>query len=190
MPRPTAVYDANVLYSAMLRDLLMWLAFLGVVRARWTDEIHEEWIRNLADEANPKRTRAALCRVRDKMNEAVRDALVTGYEGWVERVELPDPDDRHVVAAAIEAKAEVIVTLNLKDFPTAALAPFEIEPLHPDEFLVRLFGQDPDAVCEAVRRQRANLKNPPFAVGELLARLADTGVPRLARLLEERAKEL
>jgi hypothetical protein len=64
MPRPTAVYDANVLYPAVLRDLLLWLAFLGVVRARWTDEIQEEWIRNLADEANPKRTRAALHRVR------------------------------------------------------------------------------------------------------------------------------
>jgi hypothetical protein len=190
MARPTAVYDANVLYPAVLRDLLMWLAFLGVVRARWTDEIHEEWIRNLVDEANPKRTRAVLHKVRDRMNEAVRDALVTGYQDWIPQVELPDPDDRHVVAAAIAAKAEVIVTLNLKDFPAAALAPFAIEALHPDDFLVRLFVQDPDAVCEAVRRQRANLKNPPYTAGELLARLADTGVPRLAQLLEGHGHEL
>src|SRR4051812_43481660 len=99
MPRPTAVYDANVPYPAVLRDLLMWLAFLGVVRARWTDEIHKEWIRNLVDEANPKRTLAVLHKVRDKMNEAVREALVTGYQDWIPQVELPDPDDRHVVAA-------------------------------------------------------------------------------------------
>jgi len=122
--------------------------------------------------------------------EAVREALVTGYQDWIPQVELPDPDDRHVVAAAIVGKAEVIVTLNLKDFPAAALAPFGIEALHPDEFLVRLFGQDPDAVCEAVRRQRANLKNPPYTAEELLARLADNGVPRLAQLLEGRRKEL
>jgi hypothetical protein len=141
------IYDANVLYPAPLRDLLMWLAFLGVVRGRWTDEIQEEWVRNLADETNPKRTRKVLEKVRDKMNEAVRDALVTGYEEWIPKLQLPDPGDRHVVAAAIQAEAEVIVTLNLKDFPAAALSPFEIEALHPDTFLVGLFAQDSDGVC-------------------------------------------
>src|SRR5206468_7800890 len=101
-----------------------------------------------------------------------------------------DPNDRHVLAAAIQGGAEVIVTANLKDFPAVALAPFGIEALHPDTFLVRLFEQEPDAVCEAVRRQRANLKNPPYTAAVLLVTLANTGVPQLARLLADRVGEL
>src|SRR4051794_31839436 len=96
----TAVYDACVFYPAPLRDLLMQLAMTDLVRARWSDQIHEEWIRNL-QENRPDIRKGALERIRDLMNAHVRDCLVSGHEGLICGLSLPDPDDRHVLAAAI-----------------------------------------------------------------------------------------
>ena len=100
MPAITALCDACVLYPAPLRDLLMYLAQAGLFRARWTEAIHREWIENLL-ENEPKRDRARLERTRDLMNEAIPDCLVTDYEELIAALTLPDPDDRHVLAAAI-----------------------------------------------------------------------------------------
>jgi hypothetical protein len=171
----TAVYDANILYPAPLRDLFIRLAQAGLVRARWTEAIHDEWVRNvLKDKAalSPER----LARTRTLMNEAVRDCLVTGYEGLIDSLALPDPDDRHVHAAAIHADADVIVTFNLKDFPAETLASHGIEAMHPDEFLASLFDAAPGPVCGAVKRQREGLRNPPKTAEELLATLEGQGL--------------
>lgn len=101
----TVLYDANILYPAPLRDLFIRLAQAGLVRARWTDAIHDEWVRNvLAD--NPTLSAERLARTRALMNEAVRDCLVMGYEDLVDSLSLPDPDDRHVLAAAIRTSAK------------------------------------------------------------------------------------
>lgn len=180
----TAVYDANVLYPAPLRDLFIRIAHAGLVRARWTEAIHDEWVRNvLAD--NPALSPDRLARTRSLMNEAVRDCLVTGYEDLIESLSLPDPDDRHVLAAAIRADAEVIVTFNLMDFPAAVLAAFNVEAQHPDDFLVSLFEAATGPVCAAVKRQREGLRNPPKTAEELLATLESQGlVQAVARLRE------
>ena len=92
-------------------------------------------------------TQAQLERTRDLMNKAVPDCLVTSYESLIDGLSLPDPDDRHVLAAAIRCQAGVIVTYNLKHFPEEALAPYGIEAQHPDEFVSHLFDLDPGAVC-------------------------------------------
>src|SRR5438552_2445019 len=105
------------------------------------------------------------------MNEAVRDCLVTGYEDLIDFLSLPDPDDRHVLAAAIRAGADVIVTCNLADFPAEALARFDIAAQHPDDFLIYLLDQASGIVCAAVKRQRESLRNPPKTAEELLATL-------------------
>jgi hypothetical protein len=105
------------------------------------------------------------------MDEAVRDCLVTGYEELIASLSLPDPDDCHVLAAAIHAGADVIVTCNLTDFPAETLARFHIEAQHPDDFLVYLLDQAPGVVCAAVKRQRESLRNPPKTAEELLATL-------------------
>ena len=136
----TAIYDANVLYPAPLRDLFIRLAQSGLVQAKWTDTIHDEWVRNVLKD-NPGLPAGRLERTRTLMNDAVRDCLVTGYEDLIASLFLPDPDDRHVLAAAIRAGARVIVTFNLKDFPPETLAQFDIEPQHPDDFLVGLLDQ-------------------------------------------------
>jgi hypothetical protein len=145
----TAVYDANILYPAPLRDLFIRLAQTGLVRARWTEAIHDEWIRNVLND-HSHLSAERLARTRTLMNDAVRDCLVTGYEDLIDSLTLPDPDDRHVLAAAIRAGAEVIVTCNLKDFPPETLTRFDIEALHPDGFLVGLLDLAPGVVCAAV----------------------------------------
>jgi len=92
------------------------------------------------------------------MNVAIPDAIVTDYEPQVDRLDLPDPDDRHVLAAAINSGATSIVTANLADFPPDVLSRHRIEALAPDEFVLRLVHQDLDAVVEVVDRQAADLR--------------------------------
>jgi len=166
----TALYDACVLYPAPLRDLLMWLALTDLFRARWTNAIHEEWMRNVLKN-RPDLTRAQLERTRDLMNANVRDCLVTGYEDLIDTVTLPDPDDQHVLAAAIRGRADVIVTFDLDDFPADAIQPYGVDAQHPDDFVTHLLDLAPTAVYRAVRRQREALKNPSKTPAELLETL-------------------
>lgn len=154
-----ALYDACVLYPATLRDLLMWLALTDLYRAKWSRDIHAEWMASVL-KARPDLTRGQPERVRRLMDANVRDCLVEGYEELVEAVRLPGPGDRHVLAAAIRAKAGVLVTYNLKHFPTEALAKYGIEAQHPDIFISHLVDLDADAVVEVVRRQRKNPARP------------------------------
>ena len=121
----TAVYDANVLYPSLLRDLLIRVATKAAVQARWSELILDEVFRNLILN-RPDLRPESLTRTRTLMNDAIRDVTITGHEYLTGGLELPDPDDRHVLAAAIHAQAEVIVTFNLKDFPTDALDPFGV----------------------------------------------------------------
>ena len=169
-----AVYDANILYPAPVRDLFIRLAQEGLVRARWTDAIHGEWIRSLLRD-NPHFSVERLSRTRTLMNEAVRDCLVTGYEDLIATIALPDPDDRHVLAAAIHGGADAIVTYNLKHFPPESLARFNVEAIHPDDLLLDLLEQERDIVCAAVKRQRESLRNPPKTAEELLGTLEGRG---------------
>lgn len=163
----TAIYDANVLYPAPLRDLLIRLAQAGLVRGRWTDTIHDEWIRNVL-KSNARIASDRLARTCSLMNEAVRDCLITGYEDLIDSLTLPDANDRHVLAAAIHTRANVIVTFNLKDFPSRNLAVYEIEAVHPDDFLKSLIDFAPGPFCSVVKRQREALRNPPKLTEELL----------------------
>lgn len=180
----TAVYDANILYPAPIRDLFVRLAQTGLVRAKWTEAIHEEWMRNLLKH-NPHHSAERLARTRMLMDEAVRDCLVTGYEELIASLSLPDPDDRHVLAAAIHAGAQIIVTCNLTDFPAETLARYDIEAQHPDDVLVYLLDEAPGVVCAAVKRQRENLRNPPKTAEELLTTLETHSLTQAAARLRQ-----
>ena len=105
------------------------------------------------------------------MNASVMDCLVDGYQQLVPALTLPDPDDRHVLAAAIVASADSIITFNIKDFPPNALEPYGIEVQHPDDFIWNQFGLDAASVVIAAQRCRARLKNPPRTAKEYLDRL-------------------
>ena len=154
-----AFFDSNVLYPAELRNLLMHIALAGLFRAKWSAEVHEEWISSLL-EKRPDLKRAQLERTRDLMDRHALDALVSGYESLIPGLHLPDPKDRHVLAAAIRGGADVIVTINLKDFPPGILAQFGIE--------AHLLDQAPAAVLIAARNHRRSLKNPPKTKAEYL----------------------
>jgi predicted nucleic acid-binding protein len=185
----TALYDANVLYPAPLRDLLMRLAVEDIYRALWTDMIHDEWIRNVL--ANrPDLRLEQLDRTRKLMNANVRDCLVVGFEPLIPALDLPDPDDRHVLAAAIKAHADVIVTFNIADFPAEKLDPYGIEAQHPDDFITYQFDLNPPAVCRAVRKQRSALTRPPQTVEQLLETLERQSLPQTVERLRPYAQLL
>lgn len=160
VPKTIAVLDACVLYPPSLRDLLMWVAVAGIYEPRWTEEIHAEWIRNVLA-GNSNVTPAQLDRTRRLMDQAIPRGLVSGYEGHIPPLHLPDENDRHVLAAAIEAQAAVIVTFNLSDFPAAPLKAYGIAPAHPDDFLSTLFDEEPEPILRAVQTHRASLHHPP-----------------------------
>jgi hypothetical protein len=178
--RFTVIYDACVLYPAPLRDLLMRLALTDLYRARWSDQIHNEWITAVLRN-RPDLSRQQLERTRSLMDAHVRDALVDGHQTLIPALELPDPDDRHVLAAAIKCGADLILTFNLDDFPEHALASYGIGACHLDPFLVDQLNLDGEKVCTAMRLHRAGLKNPSRTVEEFLATLEDQGLVRFTQ---------
>ena len=180
----TVVYDANILYSAPLRDFFVQLAASKILEARWTEEIHTEWMRNVLLNRSDLRSEQ-LARTKNLMNENVENCLVEGYEQIIPELELPDPGDRHVLAAAIHCRADFIVTFNLRDFPAENLKQYNIEPLHPDEFILRILNFKFEGVCQAVEKQRIRLKNPPKTPDEYLQTLVELGLPLSANRMRE-----
>lgn len=173
----TVVYDANVLYPAPLRDLLIRLGKTDLIRARWTDAILDEVFRSILRD-RPDLNAEDLVRTRRLMCEAVRDCLVTGYEPSIGAWILPDPDDCHVLAAAVHCGAQVIVTANGRDFPKSVLAPLALEAQHPDEFVLNLIDLAPDMVLNTIEQQASALKRRQTTVDELLETLEKNGLKK------------
>jgi len=166
--RYTAVLDACVLYPAPLRDVLLSLGRAGLYHARWTHQIHDEWMRNLLAQ-RPDLAEDKLRRTRELMNTAIPDSLIENYEVLIDKIQLPDPEDRHVVAAAIIGHADAIVTFNLKDFPASVLGAYNIEAQHPDDFIVNQLELHELAALTAIKEMRARLNKPPRSAAELIA---------------------
>jgi predicted nucleic acid-binding protein len=171
----TVVYDANVLFPNTLRDLLLRIAQSGTVQAKWTGEILDEMVAAL-HRTRPEIPPAKLDRLRELMNAAVRDCLVFGYESLIEGLKLPDPGDRHVLAAAIKSGAQVIVTRNLKDFPSADLQPWGVEAKSPDTFVLDQVGLNGRAVAASVRQIADSRTRPPESVDDVLSQLERDGL--------------
>ena len=157
------IYDDNVLYPSLLRDVLIPVAQRGLVRGRWTDRILDEVFFKLL-ENRPDLDHAKLARTRELMNASIRDVLVEGYEPLIAAVTLPDPDDRHVVAAAIRAQAQMIVTANL-----------------PDDFLVDQFHLDAIALHVIVQQIADDTTSPPMTFSDGLERCGATQATALLR---------
>lgn len=169
------IYDASVLYPSTLRDLLIRVAQSGLVQARWTEEILDEMFVALKRD-RPGLDPAKLDRTRALMGTAVRDWKVIGYEPLVDALKLPDPDDRHVLAAAIRARAQVIGTSNLRDFPAADVDVWDIEAKSPDDFMRDQVSLDRAAVYAAVQQIADSWRNPPGSVDDVLDRLERNGL--------------
>jgi predicted nucleic acid-binding protein len=176
------IYDANVLYPNLLRDLLIRVAQRGLVQARWTERILDEVFDKLT--ANrPDLDVTRLARTRELMNDSIRDVLVEGYEPLIEAVNLPDEDDRHVVAAAIRAHAQMIVTINLRDFPSKELGKWNLEAKHPDDFLVDQFHLDAIALQVIVQQIADDATRPYLTFADVLNGLERCGITQATALL-------
>ncbi len=162
----------------------MHLAPTGLFRAKWSAEIHEEWISALLRN-RPDLTRTKLERTRMLMDLHATDALVTDYQHLIPGLQLPDPNDRHVLAAAIRASADVIVTINLRDFPPEVMSTFGIEAQHPDEFILHLLDLAPGVVVGAAQDHRLSLKNPAKTIEEYLNTLEAQGLTQTVSVLRE-----
>ena len=179
---PAVLLDANVLYPFHLRNLLVQLGVDLILIPRWTRRIHDEWVRNLV--ATGRVLPERLSRTLSIMERVLPGADVPGWERRLPEVPaLPDPDDRHVVAAALDAPAPVILTLNLRDFPAPILAPLGLAAEHPDAFLCKLFGADPEAVRASVEAAHANLSRSAPHLTAFLGTLERQGLPGFASAL-------
>ena len=178
-----ALLDACVLFPAQIRDLFMHLAVEELFFPRWSNQIHNEWISAVLRE-RPELSRDKLERTKTLMNRYALGCLVEDFEHLIPGISLPDPNDAHVLAAAIHSSCEIIVTFNLKDFPDSSLQPYGIVCQHPDNFLVDLYREFPTAFVNAVSRQRQFLKNPRFGQNEFLDNLGVVGLVELAAALK------
>lgn len=176
------IYDANVLYPSLLRDVLIRVAQRGLVQARWTERILDEAFDNLASN-RPDLDPTRLARTRELMNASIRDVLVDGYEPLIDEVTLPDQDDRHIVAAAIRAHAQMIVTTNLRDFPSQELGKWNIEAKHPDDFLVDQFHLDAIALHVILQQIADDSTRPSLAFADVLDGLERCGITQATALL-------
>ncbi len=171
-----AFFDTNALFGFHLNDVFLALAERGAFRPLWSADVLEELRRNLnehgIDSSRVERRIAAMIR-------SFPDATVTGYEDLVATMTC-DPKDRHVLAAAVRANAEVLVTFNLKDFPAASVTDYDIEIVHPEDFLLDQLGLFPGLTAGAIRQLVIDYSRPEISMNDLLVRLADAGVPRFA----------
>lgn len=176
------VLDANVLYPFRVRDVLLRFYHAGLFRGRWSHEILDEWTRNLL--AQKPDLKPSVDAQLVAMKEAFPEALVTGYEKLIGAVELPDPNDRHVLAAAIRCCAQHIVTENLSDFPEDVMSEFSIEAINADEFLARTFDLYQAEAIQVLSAMRKAYTRPPFGPSEFLLDLTAKGLPKLASRLK------
>jgi predicted nucleic acid-binding protein len=184
MANLVVVYDACILYSAPIRDLFMRLALRDIYSAKWTKDIHKEWITSLLKK-RPDLTKEQLEKTRKKMDMHVRDCIVGDYEKLIEKLVLPDSNDRHVLAAAICASAQIIVTFNVSDFPLKSTKKYGVEAQHPDRFLCHLLDIMPLTIIETVKETRLSLKNPPKSAIEYLVILEQQSLPLTVKYLRE-----
>lgn len=179
--RFVVVLDANVLFPFRKRDVLLCFCQAGLFRARWSGDISDEWARNLLAQ-KPYLAESMKSQLK-AMQEVFQEALVTGYEPLIEALALPDPDDRHLLAAAIRCGVQHIVTENLADFPDRALEAFSIRAIDADEFRSRTFDLYPGEALATLHTVREGYRNPPFTPSEFVMDLMAKGLPKLGSRL-------
>jgi hypothetical protein len=187
--RSVTVFDACILYPFHLRNILVQAAVDRLVEARWTDAIHDEWIRSLVTDA-PAIPEERLQRTRRLMNEVLPWAIVGAYEDHIPFVNLPDPNDRHVVAAAIAAGASVVLTWNIRHFPAKELKKFGLRKETPDAFLSYVYDEAPDLMIGSLANARRNLTQRPVSASGFIDVLKNQRLAELARRAQKHVVDL
>ncbi|WP_040156159.1 PIN domain-containing protein [Mobilicoccus massiliensis] len=179
MARFSVFFDACVLVPIALADTLLRLGEADLYRPLWSRRILDEMV-SAVEKIHPDLADGRARRRAAVMDDAFDDAGVVGWEQCLTIVELPDPGDRHVVAAAVVGRADLIVTANVRDFPLHALEPFGLEVQHPDVFLLNQLDLAPNRVMRTLGQQAAATGRPTLTVDSLLSQLARCGVPEFA----------
>jgi predicted nucleic acid-binding protein len=191
--RFTAFIDACALAGVLKRNLLCTLAEAGLFRIRWSAPVLDETERAiatiLARKAVPDAA-ALAARHRQALEAAFEEALVTGFETLPGLESLPDPQDAHVVAAARQARADVLVTDNLKHFPPALMAALGLELRSTDAFLADTITLDPGRATAAIHRMRRRFRRPEITPSRLLHDMQASGLPETADLLRPQIESL
>ena len=183
-PPSTAMLDSNILYPAAIRDILLQIAAEKLFRPRWSPDVLREWMAvdcRLRPDHNPAKVR----RTQQLMEQLWFEGNITGYDHRIGDLALPDKNDRHVLAAAIQGGCDAIVTQNLGDFPISVIASHGMDVYHPDDFLSMLIDQHPHECYRAARTVRLRLKNPPYTVAEYLANLETVELRKTAMKLRQ-----
>lgn len=181
--RYTAILDACVLYPRTLRDVLLSLATADLYTARWTQAIEREWTNSLLRD-KPEHAQL-IARAADLMRDAVPDCLVQDYESLIPNLQLPDPNDRHVLTAAIRGNADAIVTFNVKDFPQAALDAFDIELQTPDQFVLNQLMLHPVRALSAIKKMRERWQRPELSAVAMVDLFEKRQLPQVAAHLRD-----
>ena len=178
--RFTAVLDTNVVYPVILRDILLWFGHYDLYTPKWSEHIFQEWKKIMLEKGVNELD--AVNRI-NKVNQAFPDALIINYKGLIDKLELPDVDDRHVLAAAIKVNANLIVTNNIKDFPTHYLQPFGLNAKTADDFLTDIIDLNQEQAIAAFKEMVLNKKNPKMDELEVLNQLRNAGLKDTANYL-------
>lgn len=186
--RYSALMDANVLHPAFLRGAMLWFASERLFRPVWSADILVEWRRSLK-RRHSDISEEKLDQLQAMMCDQFPDAIVEGYQLIASVLDLPDPDDRHVLAAAIVGKCQGIITANLKHFPADKVAPYQMEVIHPDDFIVNIIDIDRTKALTACRHHRAAMTVSKPSQEEYLERFKIAGLVQAHARLSEK-KEL
>jgi len=181
----TAMLDTDILFPAGKRDIIIQPAVYDLYRPKWSIDVFREWMRidrRLRQDHDP----AKVLNTQEQLNAFFFDALITDYEHLISGITLPDPGDRHVVAAAIQGGCDFIVTQNLDDFPADVLNAFGIDVYSPDEFLLLLFEENEDAFLESMRALLDKFRSPPYTLEQYLRMRTRDGLVGIAAELRKR----
>lgn len=180
----TALIDANVLFPIVVRDYLLWLSIHGLYSPKWSAKLLEEFT-SIFEKKKKRLTPEQIERQIELMNKACPNALVEKYQGLLPSINLPDLNDKHVVAAAIKCNANVIVTYNLKDFPSECLDSFGLEAVDPDTFIADMIDLSPELCCDAFREMVLGKNKPPYSESEYLEIFRKNGLDQTAEALSK-----
>lgn len=175
--------DTNVLYKSHIRDLILRLSRKDTFKVYWSDGVLAELQKNLSSSAGLSEDK--VVRLTQKLNEIFPDSCISGYEDFVESVVLSATEDKHVVAAALHAHCDVILTENVKDFPDTELSRYAIEAQNPDTFLCHHYSLEQGKTIRAIQEHISMLNNPPLTFAEYLGWLERAGAVVFAEKLKK-----
>ncbi|WP_158811092.1 PIN domain-containing protein [Beijerinckia sp. L45] len=192
--RFTAFVDACALTGALKRNLLLTLAEAEFFRLRWSGKVLDETQAAIEKILVGKGAPDAVVRAgraRSSMQDAFEEALVDDFDTFMCLCDgLPDPNDVHVVAAALKTQAAMIVTDNLKHFPESLMSPLNIEARSPDAFIADTIALDPGRAVAAISRMRLRLKRPEKTPDMLLLDMEASGLIETVDALRAHVRSL